>query len=243
MSDDRSKEKAGWAKPVDKLQVTGLPEGATHLNVEGRRLTGALQGFGQMWQKTYRARLEGSPATPTEVVKAWKANYAVFWPPGNRFYAPLTGIAPGEVGVINAAQGPMRLSTGVMVIYADDESFTFMTPEGHPFAGWVTFSATRDGEATVAQVQLLIRPSDPLYEVAFRLGASRQEDRIWQHTLRSLAAFFGVEAEVETEVLLVDPNRQWSQAKNVWNNAGMRTMAYTVGAPLRAVARPFKRAR
>ena len=36
----------------------------------------------------------------------------------------------------------MKLSTGVMVLYADDESFTLMTPQGHMFAGWITFSAT-----------------------------------------------------------------------------------------------------
>ena len=38
--------------------------------------------------------------------------------------------------------GGMKLSTGVMVLYADDESFTLMTPQGHMFAGWITFSAT-----------------------------------------------------------------------------------------------------
>ena len=38
--------------------------------------------------------------------------------------------------------GRMKLSTGVMVLYADDESFTLMTPQGHMFAGWITFSAT-----------------------------------------------------------------------------------------------------
>ena len=31
--------------------------------------------------------------------------------------------------------GGMKLSTGVLVMYADDESFTLMTPQGHMFAG------------------------------------------------------------------------------------------------------------
>ena len=35
----------------------------------------------------------------------------------------------------------MPLSTGVLVLYADDESFTLMTPQGHVFAGWITFSS------------------------------------------------------------------------------------------------------
>ena len=63
-----------------------------------------------------------------------------------------------------------------MVLYADDESFTLMTPEGHMFAGWITFSAAGDGEATVAQAQLLIRANDPLYEVGLTLGGHRQEN-------------------------------------------------------------------
>ena len=33
----------------------------------------------------------------------WKKRFPEFWPPGNRFYAPLTGIQPGEVALIRAA--------------------------------------------------------------------------------------------------------------------------------------------
>ena len=43
--------------------------------------------------------------------------------------------------------GRVKLSTGVMVLYADDESFTLMTPQGHMFAGWITFSATETATA------------------------------------------------------------------------------------------------
>ena len=41
--------------------------------------------------------------------------------------------------------GGLKLSTGVLVLYADEESFTLMTPQGHMFAGWITFSAFDDG--------------------------------------------------------------------------------------------------
>ena len=37
-------------------------------------------------------------------------------------------------GGVTAPGGLPVISTGVMVIYADDVSFTFMTPEGHPMA-------------------------------------------------------------------------------------------------------------
>ena len=55
----------------------------------------------------------------------------------------------------------MKLSTGVMVLYADEESFTLMTPQGHMFAGWITFSAAEEDGATVAQAQVLMRAQRP----------------------------------------------------------------------------------
>ena len=132
----------GWAKPVDKLKVSESPKEAINLNVEGRQLSGLTHGFGQLWQKTYKVRLSGIEITPEEVITAWKANFPKFWPEGNDIYVPLTGIRPGEVGLINlSAPGGMRLSTGIMVIYADDVSFSFISPEGHMFAGMITFSA------------------------------------------------------------------------------------------------------
>jgi hypothetical protein len=48
-------------------------------------------------------------------------------------------------------------------MYADDESFTPMTPQGHMFAGWITFSAYLQQGVTVAHAQVLMRVSQPLY--------------------------------------------------------------------------------
>ena len=211
-----------------------MPDKAVNLNVEGRRAVGPLQGFGRMWQKTYWVRLSGASVTPAETIKVWKEHFSEFWPGANRFYAPITGIAPGEVAVLNlSAPGGMPLSTGVMVIYADDESFTFMTPEGHMFSGWITFSAFEKDGATVAQTQLLIRANDPLYEIGFRLGGSKVEDKFWHDTLESLATHFGVAGQVQFTATCVDPKLQWSQAKNIWHNAAIRSTIYTVFAPLR----------
>jgi hypothetical protein len=225
-----------WARPVSKLTVADVPTDAATFNVEGRQVVGPLQGFGQMWQKTYRIRLTDSPAEPAEVIEKWKQNFQEFWPEGANFYAPITGIAPGEVAVINVS-GPVKtsLSTGVMVIYADDESFTFMTPEGHIFAGWITFSAYREEGASVVQAQLLIRANDPLWEIAFRLFASREEDKFWHQTLRNLAAEFGVQGHVQQDTSLVDPRLQWSQAKNVWYNAAIRSALHAPAGLLRRI--------
>jgi hypothetical protein len=224
-----SRDEAFWAVPVDRLEVQDIPAGAINLNVQGRRPTSPLQGFGQLWQKTYRIRLEGADAGPKRVIAVWKANFPSFWPKGNEFYAPLHDLEPGEVAVLNLhAPGGMKLSTGVRVIYADDESFSFMTPQGHMFAGIITFSAYDDSGVTVIQIQALIRASDPIYETSFRLGfGHKAEDAFWFDTLRNLAAHFGAPGQEPTlKMVCVDKKVQWSKAGNVWQNAAIRTAVY-----------------
>jgi uncharacterized protein DUF1990 len=230
------RDAAYWAKRVEKLEVSEVPAGAAGVNVQGRREVGALQGFGKLWQKTYRVRLTRADVTPEEVVKAWKERFPELQPPNSRFYPSMAGVAPGEVLFISASVGGMPVYTGVRVIYADDESFTVMTPEGHPESGWNTFSAYRDDDGTtMAQIQSLARANDPIYELGFRIVGSTTQERIWTHVLKSLAAHFGVNEPVTLEKVCIDPKMQWSYIRNVWQNAGARSMLYTMGAPMRWV--------
>ena len=52
-SDESKSRENAWAQPVTKLTASDVPAGAVNLNVNGRHMVGPLQGFGQMWQKTY----------------------------------------------------------------------------------------------------------------------------------------------------------------------------------------------
>jgi hypothetical protein len=227
---------ACWAEPVATLTAPPTPAGAISLNVTGRRVVGPLQGFGQLWQKTYRVSLCGAHVAPAEVMRVWKDCFAEFWPRGNRFYPSLTGIAPGEVAVLNLAMpGGVPLSTGMLVLYADDESFTLMTPQGHMESGWITFSAFVEDGVTVAQVQSLARTNDPFFEIGFMLFAHRTQERFWQQTLRSLAARFGVDHPISTARACLDPRWQWPHMWNAWHNAAIRTTLYRAAAPLRAI--------
>src|SRR3954451_11339293 len=213
-----------WAKPVDTLTAGAPREGAVNL-VEGKRLVGPVQGFGKLWQKTYRVQLRGVETTPAEVIAAWRAGFGSFWPKGNDFYPPLTGLDPGEVALLSAA-GPAKLKfkTGVMVLYADEVSFTLMTPEGHMFAGWITFSAFDDGGDVVAQAQVLMRAQDPIGELGLTFGGHGKENVFWTQTLVALAASLGADdAEVTTSVVCVDRKRQWSRASNVRNSVAIRS--------------------
>lgn len=224
-----------------KLPDTDTPPDAINLNVSGKELAGPDRGFGQLWRKTYRIRLVGSGATPREVIRRWKANFSNYWPEGSSFYGSRPRIEKGEVAVINL-EGPAGapIATGIAVVHADDESFAFVTPQGHIFAGTIHFNAyrdkTRNSEVTVVQIVSLIRAGDPLFEIGARLGIiHRQEDEFWQKTLTNLAADFGVVAQpVELESILKDRRIRWSAAGNVWHNAAIRTTLYL---PIHALRR------
>ena len=234
-----ARDAGNWAKPVDRLSAEGVA-GAKVDSVSGKRLAGPLQGFGQLWQKTFRVRLDGD-RSPQEVVAAWKERFPTFWPKSATFYAPLAGIAPGEVALLDIAPvpgSPVKLSTGVMVIYADDESFTFMTPEGHALSAWITFSAYRDGDATVVQVQALERTSDPIDELGYMLGANKMNSTFWRDTVANVATAMGTAApKVDVQVMCIDKRRQWSHAGNLRNSAMLRTAGHTLTAPARWITR------
>lgn len=228
------RDAAYWAPKVDRL-VVDPAHAAAGFNIAGRRVTGPQQGFGRLWQRTYTATI-GAMVTPQQLIADWKANFGSLWPKGNRFYAGV--IAPGEVAPLQVNTGAgLKLATGVLVLYADDESFTFMTPERHMFAGWITFSAHDDGGATVARIQILLRTSDPIFEPAWPV-MRRMEDRFWKQTMRNVAMHYGVRDVVVTEkTVLIDKHRLWKNWRNVWHNAGIHTVLHLITAPVRALRR------
>jgi len=235
-----SRDASNWARPVDRLSAEGVV-GAGVDSVTGKRVSGPLQGFGQLWQKTFRVSLDGSSMSPQEVIAIWKDRFPTFWPNTGKFYAPLAGIVPGEVALLDIDPipgSPIKFSTGVMVLYADDESFTFINPEGHALSAWITFSAHRDGDVTVAQVQALERTSDPFDEIGYMLGANRMNNRFWEQTLENVARHLGVETPiVDSQVLCIDKRRQWRRVTNLRNSATLRTAGHTLTAPARWITR------
>ncbi len=215
-----------WAKPIVQLNIPEMPPEAINRNMKGRRVVGPVDGFGQLWQKTYQLKVDKPGLTPEDVIKILKRNFPSFQPSYNRFYPTEKGIQPSEVVAIDSSTPGGPVSTGVMVLYADERSFTFITPQGHPESGWVSFSAFETNNQIVAQILGLARANDPVYEVAFRTVGSKMQVKIWTHVVTSLAMYLRIPADITVEAVCVDPQMQWSQAGNVWYNAQIRTMLY-----------------
>jgi len=237
------RDAGNWAAKVERLAVEQR-DGVRGTNVAGRRLTGPVQGFGKMWEKSYSLNA-GQATTPQDAIATWKAHFPEFWPKGNRFAGALAGISPGDVALLDLAMGGgVKLSTGVFVLYADQESFTLMTPQGHMFAGWITFSAESVDEATVIRAHVLMRANDPLYELGMTFGGHAKEDRFWAQTLTALGTRLGVpDPQVDTRSTCVDSHRQWRHASNIWHNAMLRSMLQTLATPFTALRRRSRPAR
>jgi len=213
-------------------------EEADALDLHDQRPTGPEDGFGKLWRKIHRVRLIGADLPPEHVISTWKRHFGEFWPGKNRFYGPITALEPGELAVINIEMpAATTLSTGVILVDATPTGFTLITPEGHMLSGWLHFSADRDDAITTASVEMLIRASDPLFEIGMVLGGHRRENEFWDQTLRNLALHFGIAAEPETKVTCEDPHYQWENAKNIWHNGAIRNGLVRLAAlPRRASA-------
>jgi hypothetical protein len=198
------------------------------VNVHGRRTTNPVKGFGRLWDNKYRLRLNDTDMDPRQIVSLWKSAFPEFWPKGNRFFSSgNAAIVPGTVGVLNLSlPGGLTLATGIMVMYADDTSFSFMSIEGHMLSGWINFSSFHEDAATIIQVHPLFRASDPLMELGFRFGAAKQEDQFWHKTLNNLARRLGSHGTIEQHSTLIDGHINWNEKGNLWKNAAIRSSLY-----------------
>ena len=215
---------AGWAPKMYKMRVTEKPEGAFAKNMDGRRVIGQLQGFGPMWEKTYWINIKKPGIKKEDVILAMQQHFVEFQPSENSFYPTSNGIAPGEMVFIDSRTPGGIVSTGVMVLYLDDRSFTFITPQGHPESGWITFSVDEREDSVYVQLQGLVRSSDPFFEIAFKIAGSKFQETIWKHVLSSLAKYLGVEDNVDMKKYLPAADLQWRKAGNIWYNSHLRSL-------------------
>ncbi|OPY08551.1 MAG: Mercuric reductase [Syntrophaceae bacterium PtaB.Bin095] len=218
----------GWSGSAAYLRVRDVPARVMNINADGRRTSGPVQGFGRLWEKRYRMRLHDADLQPRQIVSLWRSEFPQFWPAGNRLYTDGNApVAPGASALLNLALpgGPV-LATGLMVIYADDTSFAFMTAEGHILSGWITFRCFHIDGATFLEIHPLFRAADPLMELGLRLGGGGQEDRFWRETLGNLARRLGTCGDFAQRDILVDPRIQWHRLANLRHNSVIRSFLH-----------------
>lgn len=225
-----------WCSPVAHLDCSALPPHAIAVNTRNRLPRTPFSGFGPLWQRTYRVALPGVDLSPSQGMAAWKANFSSFWPEGNDLLTPGAALQPGMPAVIHLSlPGGMKIFTGALIMHANAESFSLMTLQGHMFCGWITFSCFVEDNTLFAQTQALLRPSDALFDLSFRLGfGTRAEDAFWHASLLNLAAHLGVKGEVRQTNLLLDKRVQLKYFGNIWYNAGIRSVLYMLTHPFAA---------
>ncbi|MCC7364819.1 MAG: hypothetical protein IT303_10645 [Dehalococcoidia bacterium] len=210
-------------------------------NVEGKRPQTARQGFGETWWKRFFVALPGQPDAAA-VMRTWKAEFNELWPEEGHFFRPVRGIRAGEVAGFELDAPVGTVSSGVVITAADDTSFTFVTPQGHMFAGWIRFATEPAAGGTIAEITMEVRASDPLYQLGMWLGGNRAEDAFWRETLANVARRFGEEPRVAVHRKRRSRQLAWRQAGNIRHNAAIRTAWHDATGAARRGARSAARA-
>lgn len=238
--EDASSQNVPKHDPADtSQQISGvvtdpLPASALRENTEGRKLTTSPDGFGKLWRKHFWIRIDGAAVTPAELIGLWKNHYSDFWPKGSHLYQPPGGIKEGDVAPVDLSMlGGLRIGTGVVVTDIRDTSFTFSSLQGHTFCGTITFSGSEDRGATIAEVETILRASDPLYEIGMALGGHRYENRFWKASLVALARSFDLDSPPGMTMECLDSRRQWRHATNIVHNALLHTLVSVIADRVR----------
>jgi anti-anti-sigma factor len=198
-------------------------------------VSGPLQGFGQLWEKTCLMPLGKSRLQPAGIIETLKKQFAVFSSPDTIITLPDGGITPGEIMGIKISYRYGRLLTGALVLHCDEHSFTLITPAGHPKSGWVTFCAYRDGGNTFVQAQGLSRTSDPSFALAFHPLISHRDEYTWRHIMENLSRHYHIDAAASVQRTCWDTGWQWSGLLNIRHNAQLRSIPYNLNGMLRRV--------
>ena len=222
---------ANWATAVRRLQVSQVPDGVDNINVDGRRVVGVIQGFGQLWRKTYRIRLDGAAVTPAEVIAVWKQRFASFWPADSRFHSPEPAWCGGLVGPA-AARPPASVQRG------HDPVRRCGVVHGH--------DCPRASACRLEHLQRLRRRRGHGRRGAGPHARRRPAVRAGHDGVCSPDGGPPVAADPpqpgrllwspgpgQVSESALDRRRQWSKAGNLWYNAAVRSALHTLAAQLR----------
>lgn len=224
MGEHNTSGSSKWDDGRDFYGCSSMPESIQNL-LRDRPPRAPFEGFGGLRMRTYRAQLTGVDREPARIFDTWMDHFPATWPAGNHFIPCAPGLEPGvTAAILLSMPGGMRVVTGARVVHRGATSLTLQTLLGHMFAGLITFSVSQQESDPILQVQALVSPGDPLYELVFRLGiGQRGEDEFWHAALFNAASLFNVPVVVQQENRTISTNLQWRYFRNIWYNAGIRS--------------------
>jgi len=195
-------------------------------------------GFGRLWRKQYWIELDLPEISPEQILADWRDHFDAFWPGDNRLYAELRKLRPLDLAEMDIEVAPgARITSGVVLLYSRPDAFALITPKGHMFNGVITFGVRSRDRARVAEIDIRMRASDPLFEIGMALFGHRQEDRFWTGTLHNLGLHWQQDCHVHQSAQVVDRHRHWNRAINVWHNAAIRSLLGRGATRVRAILR------
>ena len=237
-----NRDAANWARPVDRLSAAGVA-GAKDDAVTGKRVSGPLQGFGQLWQKSFTVRLDGVDTTPEARhrrlegalprVLAEGRNVlcaAVRASPRARSRSSRSQPVPGRPGqALDRRPGPLR---GRRVVHVHDPRGPYAVGMDHLLGAARRRRGRRPGPGPRATVRPVRRA---------RLHARRQPPE--QQVLagdpaqprRSRSASSSRSSRSRSSAST--SNRQWRHWRNVRNSATLRSARRTLTSPVRRITR------
>ena len=222
---------AGIDTPVGEAQIQMLLEGnvidpptanalpvllgraPTTLEAGLRWLGGSLpeqlpsDGVGDPIRKRYSARIERSALSPQELCTRFREQWT--------HIVPLTTGVEGEDSseIREGATLTMALAgRGTVQVRCEevtDHSLTFATLEGHPLAGIIHFTFSRDGDALLFEILIYARAANPVDLLALSTIGDSMQDGTWQTTVQHVVELSGgaAPAGVHSDSEQVDATR------------------------------------
>ncbi len=174
------------------LRLRGTP-----LQLALRELTQTLpanppeNGVGSLERKRFWIDLAGARQSAAELMTIFKKRITEVMPID--FSAEPASPREVEYGATLSASLPGRGHIQVRVEQCDPERVTFVTVEGHPLAGVVTFYAESAGDRLRFTVETFARPANAVDWVAINLAGRWFQDLTWQQVAANMGRLSGAE--------------------------------------------------
>jgi uncharacterized protein (UPF0548 family) len=124
----------------------------------------AADGYGPLYHRRYRVRIDGAELSPAEMIEALRADLDAFAPSEFASFQRVEGDEPLGAGDEYVVRMPGPWDGPVRVVEAAEDSFRLATLEGHLEAGQIVFRAHDDLEFTIESwARSADRLSDLLY--------------------------------------------------------------------------------